>query len=249
MPIDSKNCQGLNEILSELLEHEVSGDWDKDLSFEVFEIKKDKVLSGLQGRVGQLWGEKMEKTACDYIKTHLEDFGWVVKPNAKRNGIQYDLFAWKGKEKSSPDLHIEFYFPLPQDPPHNLDKDDKVNKDRDKLLAIGAKHKYFVMGIPTNRSITTTISNFGDVQVKLQEHRVGKIVNELRYSRPDNMPLARFRMVVDFIEEIIIHDVMEHIKKLGAEKGISTKELYAVMETNSRLKLKFGKDETRPTGD
>ena len=69
-----RNPQGLNEILSEILEHSVQGDWDRDFPSEIYigKWKKEKV----KGKTSQEWGDRLEECACSYLRKKLEKSGW-----------------------------------------------------------------------------------------------------------------------------------------------------------------------------
>jgi len=184
---DVKNPQGLNDILRDLLGNEVTGDWDKDIpkKLHIGSIKKEEVSKVLRGKVGTAWGKLMEDYAMKYLKDALEKNGWNIVTQRKSKGLECDLLGWKDKGNTTPDLHVEVHFPQPKRTPYRLDLDEKATKDANKLIKIGAKNKYLVIGITQNKVLSIIMSKNPLVNIKFQEHRFGKFATEKRKS-PNN---------------------------------------------------------------
>lgn len=168
-----RNPQGLNKILSEVLGHPISGDWDIDLPSDVYigKWKKDQV----KGKTSQEWGKQLEKCACLYITKELEKSGWKVFHNLTISENEYDCVGWKGKpeDRQCPDLVIEMYFPIPKRE-HKYEF-EYVRKKTDQMVRrlekINAKYKYIVIGVPRDRKITTKELLHPNIKVMFQEYR------------------------------------------------------------------------------
>ena len=177
-----RNPQGLNEILSEILGHPVHGDWDRDIPSEVYigKLKKEKV----KGRTSQVWGSILEKHAYSYLRQKLKDSEWTLLGGEEIGGKEYDCLGWKGKprDKQSPDLAIEMYFPIPKE--EETYKFQHISKQTAKMVQklekINAKYKYVVIGVPHDSDITTIERLHPDIKVVCQEHRFKKTKIEKR---------------------------------------------------------------------
>ena len=159
-----RNLQGLNEILSDILGYSVSGNWLQGISSEKYlgAYKKDRV----EGRIGQEWGDTLEKQACSYLSKRLEEVGWKLSSREYINGEEYDCVGWKGlqKSKQSPDLVIEMYFPKPN---NEYKPRQKVVKMVRKLEKINAELKYIVFGVRRGK-VTSTERPRPDIKVVFQ---------------------------------------------------------------------------------
>lgn len=166
----------MNEILSDILDHVADGDWDKDIPSEIYigKLRKEQV----KGRTSQLWGKILEKHACSYLREKLKDFGWILKQGEIIAGKEFDCVGWReeSKDKQSPDLAIEMHFPIPR--PQQSYEFKYIRKQTDimvrKLENITAKHKYILIGVPRNRTITVVEAPHPDVKVVYQEYRFTK---------------------------------------------------------------------------
>lgn len=171
-----RNPEGLNEILSDILGHSVTGDWDKDIPSRkhLGAYKKGKV----EGRMGQEWGDLFEEQACSYLSVRLKESGWELRSREYINGEQYDCVGWRGpcKSKQSPDLVVEMYFPRPKDTSSFMlsKAKEKVRKMVRKLERVNARLKYIVIGVPKG-DITCWEQPHPDIKVVFQEHRFKNI--------------------------------------------------------------------------
>lgn len=171
-----KNPQGLNEILSEILGHPVSGDWDRGIPSEIYigKLKKEQY----KGRASQVWGNLLEECACSYLEKKLRGSGWKLYHGEKIGGKECDCLGWKGgpKDKQSPDLAVEMHFPLPK--PEQSYEFEHIRKQTDKMVRklekINAKYKYIVIGVPRDRKIQTLERPRSDIKVVYQEYRFTK---------------------------------------------------------------------------
>jgi hypothetical protein len=171
-----RNPQGLNEILSEILGHRVTGDWDKSIPSQVYlgKLKKEQY----KGRTSQIWGNLLEKYAFLYLAKELEESGWKLYRGEKIGGMEYDCLGWKGelKNKRSSDLAIELYFPIPKN--EQSYEFEYIQKKTDKMVRrlekINAKQKYILLGVPRDRTITVVERPRPDIRVVYQEYRFTK---------------------------------------------------------------------------
>lgn len=180
-----RNPQGLNEILSEILGYSVSGDWDENFPSEIYvgRWKKEKV----KGKTSQEWGARLEDYACSYLAKKLKIAGWELFHKRKIGENEYDCVGWKGKpkDKQSPDLVIEMYFPIPKGEPEY--EFEYVRKKTDQMVRrlgrINAEMKYVVIGVPCDRKITTLEIPRPGIKVVYQEYKFTKVRLEKRKNR------------------------------------------------------------------
>ena len=137
----------------------------------------------MDGRVGQVWGDMMEKLAFDYLEEELKEAGWKLVNRAKIGQDYYDCIGWENKScQQPPDLAIEMYFPEPKESKYDLKQvSDKTAHDVEKLERIDAKRKYLVIGVPRNRTITVTEQPRQDIKAVYQEYRFGNLRKERRH--------------------------------------------------------------------
>jgi hypothetical protein len=170
------NPQGLNEILSDLLNISIDedADWAKDIPTNIHlgPLKKNQVM----GRINQFWGEMWESYAFTYLNERLSTSGWVLNRNYVINGVEYDIVGWYNiheNEVRSPDLVIEMYCPHPKD--ENSYEFKYILKKQDKIIGklenIQSKYKYFFIGVPRNMKIRTVEREHSEIKVIYQEYR------------------------------------------------------------------------------
>lgn len=184
-----RNPQGLNEILSELLEHPVNDDWDADIPSESYigRIKKDEYKGSARGATSQQWGRIMETYAFSYLARHLEASGWKLRRGEMIDGKEYDCLGWRAEHENErmPDLAIEMHFPLPQQSETYLLT--YITKQTDKMMQklehAEAKHRYIVIGVPPNKRIETIEAPHPLIKVVYQEYKFGTTKPENRRER------------------------------------------------------------------
>lgn len=169
-----RNPQGLDEILSEILCHPVHGDWDKNILGiqNIGTLKKTAVSR----RMGDYWGNMMEKSAREYLAENLQQLGWNLK-SEKIHGQEYDCI---GRVRDSSDrtseLAIEMYFPKPRNEGEYYHVFDHSMRMIGKLTRIQAKRKYVLIGIPKDTTIQIKVFPHPTIKILFQEHKFKKLL-------------------------------------------------------------------------
>jgi hypothetical protein len=168
----SENPQGLNEIIFQLTGCVIeTDDWDQKIP-NYWHIGKYTDYSAKR-KTRQMWGTMFHEEAFLYLKKNLKGFGWNLKYGQIIDGKEYDCIGWKGKicDVHHPDLAIEMHFPMPKkgesyELSHVI---EQARKMMEKLRLLKAKHKFILIGIPTN--MTADIFGIAHSEVKMMFQR------------------------------------------------------------------------------